>query len=54
MGSAVSKIGIIMLLSKFNFEATQGAKIGFARAQIALAPENGISLKISNRTSNSI
>ncbi|XP_001869938.2 cytochrome P450 6d3 [Culex quinquefasciatus] len=54
MGSAVSKIGIIMLLSKFNFEATQGAEIGFARAQIALAPENGISLKISNRIRNSI
>nr|AEB77682.1 cytochrome P450 [Aedes albopictus]AEF79986.1 cytochrome P450 [Aedes albopictus] len=49
MGVLVTKIGLILLLSKFNFEATQGPKIVFSPASVPLSPKGGISLKISNR-----
>lgn len=49
MGTVVAKIALIIMLSRFNFEATHGVKLDFARAQIALVSEGGISLKITNR-----
>ncbi|EAT39045.1 AAEL009123-PA [Aedes aegypti] len=49
MGVMVSKIGLILLLSKFKFEATQGPKIVFSAATVPLVPKGGIPVKISNR-----
>ncbi|XP_065092307.1 probable cytochrome P450 6d4 [Ochlerotatus camptorhynchus] len=49
MGVLVSKIGLILLLSKFSFEATQSPKIVFSPASVPLLPKGGISLKISSR-----
>lgn len=49
MGITVVKVTLVMLLSKFNFEATQGRKIKFAAASVPLRPDGGIKLKISRR-----
>ncbi|XP_065092330.1 cytochrome P450 6d3-like [Ochlerotatus camptorhynchus] len=49
MGVMVSKIGLVLLLSKFNFEATQGPKMKFSAASVPLLPKAGIPLKISKR-----
>ncbi|XP_062552466.1 probable cytochrome P450 6d4 [Armigeres subalbatus] len=49
MGVLIAKIGLVLLLSKFNFEATQGPKIVFSPASVPLLPKDGIFLKISGR-----
>lgn len=49
MGVLITKIGLILLLSKFTFEATQGPKMMFSSASVPLLPKDGILLKISNR-----
>ncbi|XP_058449391.1 uncharacterized protein LOC131429335 [Malaya genurostris] len=49
MGEMVSKIGIIFLLSNFNFEATRGPEIEFSPAVTPLVPKHGILLRVTNR-----
>lgn len=53
MGTMVAKIGLVMLLSRYNFEATQGPKIEFSPVSVTLAPKGGISLRISNKLRSS-
>lgn len=48
-GVMSSKIALVLLLSKFNFEATREAKIDFLPSVITLVPQGGIPLKISYR-----
>ncbi|XP_053693813.1 cytochrome P450 6d3-like [Sabethes cyaneus] len=49
MGSMVSKIGLVLLLSKYNFEATRDAKFNFMPSMVTLIPQGGIPLKITPR-----
>ncbi|XP_062548378.1 cytochrome P450 6d3-like [Armigeres subalbatus] len=49
MGVMVTKICLVLLLSKFNFEATRGPKISFCATTVPLLPKGGIPLKISTR-----
>nr|AFM73688.1 cytochrome P450 CYP6Z8 [Aedes aegypti] len=49
MGVMVSKICLVLLLSRFNFEATRGPKINFTPSTVALLPKGGIPVKISIR-----
>ncbi|EAT39047.1 AAEL009131-PA [Aedes aegypti] len=49
MGVMVSKICLVLLLSRFNFEATRGPKIDFTPSTVALLPKGGIPVKISIR-----
>lgn len=49
MGEMVAKICLVLMLSKFNYEATQGPKIVFAASTVGLLPKEGITLKLSTR-----
>ena len=49
MGVFVAKAALIMLLSKFTFEATQGPKVEFAPSSVGLIPKNGITFKVAQR-----
>ncbi|XP_058816028.1 cytochrome P450 6d1-like [Topomyia yanbarensis] len=49
MGEMITKIGLIFLLSSFNFAATKGPKIEFSPAVVPLVPKGGISLRITRR-----
>ncbi|KAL9698628.1 hypothetical protein quinque_002069 [Culex quinquefasciatus] len=49
MGITVAKVTLVMLLSKFSFEATHGQRIEFAPSSVPLGPKDGIKLKISRR-----
>lgn len=49
MGITVVKVTLVMLLSKFRFEATQGPKIKFAASSVPLRPDGGIKLRILRR-----
>lgn len=48
-GVLVSKIGIVMLLSKYNFRPTIPLTIKFAAATVPLAPEGGLPMKVEHR-----
>ncbi|ETN65258.1 cytochrome P450 [Anopheles darlingi] len=48
-GVLVAKIGLILMLSKFNFEATLPRKIVFEAATVPLAPHGGLPMRISRR-----
>ncbi|XP_053691358.1 probable cytochrome P450 6d4 [Sabethes cyaneus] len=48
-GIVVAKIGLILLLSKYNFEPVIGPKIEFSPALVTLVPEGGIPLRITKR-----
>ncbi|XP_053675742.1 cytochrome P450 6d3-like [Anopheles nili] len=45
-GVLVSKIGILLMLSKYNFIPTVPAKITFATATIPLAPADGLPMRV--------
>ncbi|XP_055592317.1 cytochrome P450 6d3-like [Uranotaenia lowii] len=49
MGVNVSKVGLILLLSEFNFEATIGPKINYSASSVTLVPKDGIPMKITRR-----
>lgn len=49
MGVFVAKAALIMLLSRFTFEATQGPKIEFAPSSVGLIPKNGVTFKLALR-----
>uniref|UniRef100_A0A182Q572 Cytochrome P450 n=1 Tax=Anopheles farauti TaxID=69004 RepID=A0A182Q572_9DIPT len=49
-GVLVTKIGLVLLLSKFNFKATLPAKVKFAAATVPLAPADGFPMRIERRT----
>nr|BAI77924.1 cytochrome P450 [Culex quinquefasciatus] len=49
MGVFVAKAALIMLLSNFTFEATQGPKIEFAASSVTLLPKGGIKFKVGQR-----
>lgn len=49
MGVFVAKAALIMLLSNFTFEATQGPKIEFAASSVTLLPKDGIKFKVGQR-----
>lgn len=48
-GVLVAKIGIILLLSKYNFRPSIPAKVKFAAATVPLAPEGGLPMKVERR-----
>ncbi|XP_035783645.1 cytochrome P450 6d3-like [Anopheles albimanus] len=48
-GVLVAKIGLILMLSKFNFEATVPSKIVFEAATVPLAPHDGLPMRITRR-----
>ncbi|XP_058126457.1 cytochrome P450 6d3-like [Anopheles ziemanni] len=48
-GVLVAKIGIILLLSKYNFRPSIPSKIKFAAATVPLAPEDGLPMKVERR-----
>uniref|UniRef100_A0A182NFE2 Cytochrome P450 n=1 Tax=Anopheles dirus TaxID=7168 RepID=A0A182NFE2_9DIPT len=48
-GVLVSKIGLVLMLSKFNFVATVPAKVKFAVATVPLAPKRGLPMRIERR-----
>uniref|UniRef100_A0AAG5D794 Cytochrome P450 n=1 Tax=Anopheles atroparvus TaxID=41427 RepID=A0AAG5D794_ANOAO len=48
-GVLVSKIGILLLLSKYNFRPSIPAKVKFAAATVPLAPEGGLPMKVERR-----
>nr|UDM55055.1 cytochrome P450 [Anopheles sinensis] len=48
-GVLVAKIGIILLLSKYNFRPSIPSKVKFASATISLAPDGGLPLKVERR-----
>lgn len=50
MGKMVTKIGIIMLLPKYNFECLEHGELEFDNHSVTLMLKNGINLKVSNRT----
>lgn len=52
MGIVIAKITLVMLLSKFRFEATQGPTLEFAVSQVPLGPKHGIKLRIFRRNVN--
>lgn len=49
MGVMVAKISLVLLLSKFTFEATQGPKFVFEPGTVGLIPKDGIKFKIGQR-----
>ncbi|XP_055593984.1 cytochrome P450 6d3-like [Uranotaenia lowii] len=51
MGEAVTKIGLVLLLSRFNFEATVGLKLRFKPSAVSMHPVGGIPLRVSRRSS---
>lgn len=48
-GVLVAKIGIILLLSKYNFRPSIPSKVKFAAATVPLAPEGGLPMKVERR-----
>ncbi|KAL1394858.1 hypothetical protein pipiens_011656 [Culex pipiens pipiens] len=52
MGIVIAKITLVMLLSKFRFEATQGPTLEYAVSQVPLGPKHGIKLRIFRRNDN--
>ncbi|XP_049283068.1 cytochrome P450 6d3-like [Anopheles funestus] len=48
-GVLVSKIGLVLLLSKYNFHATIPAKVKFAAINVGLTPEVGLPMRIEHR-----
>lgn len=49
MGKMMAKIGLIMLLHKFDFECTERGELEFDNHSVVLVLKNGINLKVSNR-----
>uniref|UniRef100_A0A1Q3FK17 Putative cytochrome p450 6d3 n=1 Tax=Culex tarsalis TaxID=7177 RepID=A0A1Q3FK17_CULTA len=49
MGVFVTKAALIMLLSKFTFEAMQAPKVEFAASSVGLIPKDGITFKVAPR-----
>ncbi|XP_019538184.2 probable cytochrome P450 6d4 [Aedes albopictus] len=49
MGVMIAKVALILLLSKYNFKATQDSKMVFSSASVPLLPKHGVLLKISKR-----
>ena len=47
MGRLVSKVGIVMLLSGFEFEARDVGELEFDHSTVGLLPKGGINLKVS-------
>lgn len=50
MGRIITKVGLVLLLTKFNFEATDFKELKFHEATVGLEPAGGIPLKVSQRT----
>uniref|UniRef100_A0A182V0L8 Uncharacterized protein n=1 Tax=Anopheles merus TaxID=30066 RepID=A0A182V0L8_ANOME len=48
-GLLLSKIALVMMLSRFNFSATIPRKIKFEPVSITLAPKGGLPMRIENR-----
>uniref|UniRef100_A0A182PZ02 Uncharacterized protein n=1 Tax=Anopheles epiroticus TaxID=199890 RepID=A0A182PZ02_9DIPT len=48
-GVLVAKIGLMFLLSKYNFKATIPAKVKFAAATVGLTPDAGFPMRIEHR-----
>uniref|UniRef100_A0A182W6U9 Cytochrome P450 n=1 Tax=Anopheles minimus TaxID=112268 RepID=A0A182W6U9_9DIPT len=48
-GVLVSKIGLVLLLSKYNFRSTIPAKVKFAAITVGLTPESGFPMRIEHR-----
>lgn len=49
MGTMVTKIGLIMLLQKYEFECEENGELEFDNHSVTLILKNGINLKVSNR-----
>lgn len=49
MGKIVAKIGLIMLLQKFNFECMDNRDLEHDTHSVTLVVKGGINLRISNR-----
>ncbi|XP_053673735.1 uncharacterized protein LOC128723995 [Anopheles nili] len=52
-GILVTKIALILMLSKFNFYSTIPSKITFENVSITLAPKGGLPMRIEKRTNKS-
>lgn len=46
----MSKIGLVLLLSKYNFQATTPAKVKFAVATVVVTPEDGFPMRVEHRS----
>lgn len=49
MGKMVSKIGLIMLMQKYDFECMKKGELEFDNHSVTLVLKGGINLKVSNR-----
>lgn len=49
MGKMVTKIGMIMLMQKFNFECVDKKELEFDNHSVTLVLKGGINLKVTNR-----
>lgn len=49
MGKMVTKIGLIMLLQKYNFECLKKGELEFDNHSVVLVLRGGIDLKVSHR-----
>lgn len=49
LGKIVTKIGLILLLQKYNFECVEKKEIEFANYSVPLIAKNGVQLRITNR-----
>lgn len=48
-GIMLSKIGLVLMLSRFDFEATVPRKVRFEPANVTLTPDGGLPMKITVR-----
>lgn len=49
LGKIISKIGIILLLQKYDFECLEKKELEIANHSVTIAIKGGINLKVSNR-----
>lgn len=49
MGTMVTKIGLIMLMQKYDFECLERGELEFDNHSVTLILKNGINLQVSNR-----
>lgn len=49
MGKMVSKVGLIMLMQKYEFECMKKGELEFDNHSVTLVLKGGINLKVSNR-----
>lgn len=53
-GKIIAKIGITLLLLKYNFECLDTKEIEFENHSVVLVPRNGINLRVTNRPLDSV